>query len=44
MSRFLNEEFTWMNPGVLVHEDGGFSMTAPPHSDFFRDPTEEKAI
>ena len=40
MPKFLNEEFTWMNPGTLTPEENGFSIAAPPHSDFFRDPTD----
>ena len=44
MPKFLNEEFTWMNPGTLTPEENGFSIAAPPHSDFFRDPTEDKLI
>lgn len=39
MPLFLNEEFCWLNPGTLVSEENGFCIAAPPHSDFFRDPT-----
>ncbi|MFR4008470.1 MAG: hypothetical protein ACLT0Y_03650 [Christensenellales bacterium] len=39
MSIFENEMFQWLNGGTLVPEENGFAIIAPPHSDFFQDPT-----